>query len=248
MTVLQTHFRRLLVHQLDKGRLIARNVLCHDVAGLVCRRDHHAVEHLLERERFALKQAGRAAVFAQPLEGRGRDGEVVLHVAVLDREHTGHDFRQTGRIDLVVDVKLIEDRARAQLEQQTGAAVEREIRLIAEVIELARCFGRGARPVADRLGRLDRVAVGIRLRLGDCVGRRLGRVRRALGGGGRRARVVRRGFADEALRDLRRLLLGKGKRRQTAEQERQCQQQREKSSHKNILQKRRLGLPRAARV
>ena len=72
--------RRLRIHERHERGDVPRDVLRHDVAGLVCRRDHHAVEHLLERERFALKQAGRAAVFAQPLEVQKQFSQISLPV------------------------------------------------------------------------------------------------------------------------------------------------------------------------
>lgn len=100
---------RALVHALHEGRDAAADILRDDVARLVGRGDHGAVEKVLERHGLADLDVGiaRALDHVGIAVVIGGDGVIQMHVAALDRldrEQERHDLRQARGVGFGVDV------------------------------------------------------------------------------------------------------------------------------------------------
>jgi len=114
------------VHHIHKGRNTPRNVLGHDIAGLVCRDDHHAVENIFQRHFLAGNKAGRAAGRVQTGQGGFAYCNNVGEIAVFKRKQTGHDFRKTCGIDFFIRVLFVERAAGIEIDEQCRFCIDRE--------------------------------------------------------------------------------------------------------------------------
>ena len=177
---------RALVHALHEGRDAAADILRDDVARLVGRGDHGAVEKVLKRHGLADLDVGiaRALDHVGIAVVIGGDGVAQVHVAALDRldrEQERHDLRQARGVGFGVDVAGIVILAAVLVGEQDAVGLQLFIE-------------RG----------LDRVAAeNIRplLRLDSALGHAVGRdVCGALGGIGRIVRGVFRGGDRESRR------------------------------------------------
>ena len=176
---------RARVHALHERRDAAADVLRDDVARLVGRGDHGAVEKVLERHGLTDLDVGiaRALDHVGIAVGIGGDGVIQLHVAALDRldrEQERHDLRQARGIGFGVDVAGIVILAAVLVDEQNAVGPE---------LFIERGLDRVAAEDIRPLRRLDGA-------LGHAVGRdvcgtlgRIGRiVRRAFRGGRREGR------------------------------------------------------------
>ena len=176
---------RARVHALHERRDAAADVLRDDVARLVGRGDHGAVEKVLERHGLTDLDVGiaRALDHVGIAVGIGGDGVIQLNVAALDRldrEQERHDLRQARGIGFGVDVAGIVILAAVLVDEQNAVGPE---------LFIERGLDRVAAEDIRPLRRLDGA-------LGHAVGRdvcgtlgRIGRiVRRAFRGGRREGR------------------------------------------------------------
>ena len=177
---------RALVHALHERRDAAADILRDDVARLVGRGDHGAVEKVLKRHGLADLDVGiaRALDHVGIAVVIGGDGVAQVHVAALDRldrEQERHDLRQARGVGFGVDVAGIVILAAVLVGEQDAVGLQLFIE-------------RG----------LDRVAAeNIRplLRLDSALGHTVGRdVCGALGGIGRIVCGVFRGGGRESRR------------------------------------------------
>ena len=223
--------RRLRIHERHERRDIPRDVLRHDVAGLVGGRDHHAVQQLAQRQLLALEQAGGAARCIQILQSLMADRHDVVEVSVLQRQHTRHDLRQAGGIDLFVQIHAIDERIAVQLHERRRLGLHRGVEILAEIVQRGRHLirhGGGCLVVFSRSRGLRRRLCGVsRTRL---RGIRLRSISHSLRGGRLRGigRCVRR--------------LREGREQQALQQQGQQDQPGQKSFFHILLQKRRGGI------
>ena len=111
----------LVVHQLDKGLNGAGYVLGDDVAGLIGRGHHDAVEEVPQGQHLAGHQARGAAVLVEVLQRRLRDRHLVVQIAVFQRQIGRHHLGEAGGEALLGGVEGVERGAGVQLDQQGRA-------------------------------------------------------------------------------------------------------------------------------
>ena len=223
--------RRLRVHERHERWDIPCDVLRHNVAGLVCRRDHHAVQQLAQRQLLALEQTGGAARCIQILQSLMADRHDVVEVSMLQRQHTRHDLRQAGGIDLFVQSHAIDERIAVQLHERRRLGLHRGIEILAKIVQRGR--------------RLIRHGSGSPAVFGRRSGLRLRRIRRTrFRAVGRRIRGIGRGLRGGRLRGIGRCVcrLRKGRKQQALQQQGQQGQPGQKSFFHILLQKRRGGI------
>ena len=109
-----------LVHHAYKIRHRARDMLRNDVARVVSRDDHHAVQQILQRHLLAHHQTGHAGILVQIGQRGFRDRHDVGQVPVLQRDQAGHDLGEARGIDPLVGVLLIDDTVRVEVDEQRG--------------------------------------------------------------------------------------------------------------------------------
>ena len=223
--------RRLRVHERHERWDIPRDVLRHDVAGLVCRRDHHAVQQLAQRQLLALEQAGGASRCIQILQSLMADRHDVVEIAVLQCQHTRHDLRQAGGIDLFVQIHAIDERIAVQLHERRRPGLHRGVEILAEIVQRGRHLIRHGGGSPAVFGRRSG------LRLGGVCRARLRRIRRRIRGIGRGLRGGRLRRIGRCVRRLR-----KGRKQQALQQQGQQGQPGQKSFFHILLQKRRGGI------
>ena len=115
--------RGLLVHLLHKAVNGAGHRLGQDVAPLVGRGEHDAVEEAVHRQLLPHLDAGVAAVRGDGGDRRLRGGEHRLpgQLAAVDglqHQKAGHDLGQAGGIEPLVDVPGVEDLLRVRVNEQ----------------------------------------------------------------------------------------------------------------------------------
>ena len=123
--VLALQRRRLVVHLLHKGLNGAAHRLRQDIAPLVGGGEHDAVEQLLHRQLLPHLDAGGAAVGGDGGHRRLRGGEHRVHgnhlaVNGLQHQQAGHNLRQAGGVEPLVDVPGVEDLLRVRVDEQGG--------------------------------------------------------------------------------------------------------------------------------
>ena len=91
-------------------------MLGNDVAGIVAGDDHHTVQQIFQRHLLADLKPRNARICIQIVKRRGRDGHDVGQIAIFQREQAGHDLGQTGGIDALVRVLLIDGAARVEVD------------------------------------------------------------------------------------------------------------------------------------
>ena len=222
--------RRLRVHERHERWDIPCDVLRHNVAGLVGGRDHHAVQQLAQRQLLALEQTGGAARCVQVLQSLMADRHDVVEVSMLQRQHTRHDLRQAGGIDLFVQIHAIDERIAVQLHERRRPGLHRGVEILAEIVQRGR--------------RLIRHGSGSPAVFGRRSGLRLRRIRRTrFRAVGRRIRGIGRGLRGGRLRGIGRCVrrLREGREHQALQQGQQ-NQPGQKSFFHILLQKRRGGI------
>ena len=130
--VLAAELRRALVHARDKGVDRAVERFAQNVARLVCRDNEHAVEQLLDRHRLTGDDVRRAAVARQTFERRLRRGDGIGQrdlalVNGLEYQQCDHHLGERCGIVLLMGIFLIENFARAGLDEKAGLRVEIEV-------------------------------------------------------------------------------------------------------------------------
>ena len=130
--VLTAELGGALVHLLDEAGDAPGEVAAEDVAGLVGRLQHRAVEQILHGDHRARHDARGAGVVLHALLAVVLGGDHVLErdaaaVERLEREQHGHHLGETGDGALVVLVVTVQDPARIQIHQDRGLAVERGV-------------------------------------------------------------------------------------------------------------------------
>ena len=104
------------VHHIHKSRDAAAHMLCRRVSRFISRTDHDAVQHILHAHDIsgvhtADDTAARIQAEHRVIGKRHR----LVHGGVLQRHQRRHDLRDAGRIQLVVGILLIQDRACGRL-------------------------------------------------------------------------------------------------------------------------------------
>ena len=125
MGVRAPQVRRLLVHHLHKGLHGAGHRLGQDVAPLVGRGEHDAVEEAVHRQLLPGLDAGAAAVGGHGGDRRLRGGEdgfpgELTAVHRLQHQQAGHDLGQAGGVEPLADVPGVENLLRVRVNEQGG--------------------------------------------------------------------------------------------------------------------------------
>ena len=123
---------RLGVHLVHKSVHRAGDHLRQDVAGLVGRLDHDAVQQLLHRQLFPDFDASGAGIGSEQVDGGlgGGDGLVqgdVAPVHGLEHQQHRHALGDAGGVKLLVGVLVQQDLPRVAVHQQGGFGGHRRI-------------------------------------------------------------------------------------------------------------------------
>ena len=113
-----------LIHHAHEIRDGACDVLRDGVGRLVAGGDHQAVEQVVERQLLADLKPGGAAVAVKTGERALVDRDDIGEVAVFQRQQAGHDLGQTGRIDALVDIFLIDRAASVHIDQNGRLGID----------------------------------------------------------------------------------------------------------------------------
>ena len=119
---------RIVVHQRDKACDTAGYVFRNHVAGLIGRGNHDTVQQLPQRKLFSGLQSGRAAADDKILQRRLSDGQDIIQIPALQRDHACHDLSEAGGIHQLVYVLPDQKRAGVEIDQSSGLGLDIIIR------------------------------------------------------------------------------------------------------------------------
>ena len=98
-------------------------MLGNHIAGVVGRGQKHTIQQVLQGHFLPCGEPDRGAVRVQTGEGFGTGGDHVGQVALFDGQNRGHDLGQTGGIENLVRVLLIDRLPGVQVQKQRGLGV-----------------------------------------------------------------------------------------------------------------------------